>query len=95
MRDLIATQPFTYATRRLKAGDYFTAQTSRDARVLLALRKVKIATEKPSTATEPEAVEGAEIQTLRANYERMFGKRPFMGWDAEKLREKLSELSQD
>lgn len=32
-----------------------------------------------------------EITLLRAEYERVLGKRPFMGWDESKLREKIAE----
>jgi hypothetical protein len=45
MPDLIATKSLRYATRRLMAGDEFTAN-ARDARVLIAIKK---ATAKPDT----------------------------------------------
>lgn len=32
-----------------------------------------------------------EMTLLRAEYERVLGKRPFMGWDEAKLREKIAE----
>lgn len=32
-----------------------------------------------------------ELTLLRAEYERVVGKRPFMGWDEAKLREKIAE----
>lgn len=32
-----------------------------------------------------------EITLLRAEYERVMGKRPFMGWDEAKLREKIAQ----
>jgi len=32
-----------------------------------------------------------ETAALRADYERIVGKRPFMGWDAEMLRAKIAE----
>jgi hypothetical protein len=31
---------------------------------------------------------------LRAEYELLYGKRPFMGWDAEKLEAKIAEWKQ-
>jgi hypothetical protein len=37
MRDLQAVKSFVYANRRLQAGDYFTARTTGDARVLVAI----------------------------------------------------------
>jgi hypothetical protein len=34
-----------------------------------------------------------ETAALRAEYERVIGKRPFMGWDAGKLREKIEAFT--
>jgi hypothetical protein len=34
-----------------------------------------------------------ETAALRAEYERVIGKRPFMGWDAAKLREKIEAFA--
>ena len=34
-----------------------------------------------------------ETAALRAEYERVIGKRPFMGWDAGKLREKIEAFA--
>lgn len=31
-----------------------------------------------------------DIKALRAEYEARFGKRPFMGWDADELRERMA-----
>ena len=43
-------------------------------------------------AVKPAAVpQHDEITLLRAEYERVLGKRPFMGWDEAKLREKIAE----
>lgn len=36
-----------------------------------------------------EAPEG-DVKALRADYQEKFGKRPFPGWDADTLREKLA-----
>ena len=33
-----------------------------------------------------------EMAALRAEYEDLAGKRPFMGWDAETLRAKITEM---
>lgn len=49
-------------------------------------------------ADDPRAVvlKGAttdDMGALRATYEAKFGKRPFMGWDAEKLRSMIGEAS--
>lgn len=79
---MIATKDLMYATRRLKADDGFEASRS-DARVLSALGRARLV-EEPT----PEPVD--ERVALRAAYEDKFGKRPYMGWDAETLREKVS-----
>lgn len=85
MRDLIATRPLTYATRRLQAGDTFTPRSAKDAKVLIALRKAKAAgQDQPGDGED-------DLTALRARYASVFGKRPFMGWDADKLREKIAE----
>lgn len=44
MRDLQAVKSFVYANRRLQAGDYFTARTSGDARVLVAIGSARCQT---------------------------------------------------
>lgn len=49
--DLIATRPLTYGTRRLKAGDPFTASRT-NGRVLVAINKAKLATEKDAAPEE-------------------------------------------
>lgn len=83
MRDLIAIKPLTYATRRLKAGEYFTARSDRDARVLVAMRKAKAGT------ANSESVGDADLKSMRAEYERVLGKKPYHGWTAEQLLEKI------
>lgn len=57
----------------------------------------------PGAAQEPqgESTDGGgeegggetqnEVADLRAQYETAFGKKPFMGWDAETLRAKIAE----
>ncbi|MBO9589073.1 hypothetical protein [Devosia sp.] len=40
MKELIAAKSMTYATRRLSAGDLFTA-SNRDARILTALKRAR------------------------------------------------------
>lgn len=52
MTELTAKSSFTYATRRLQAGDTFEAST-RDARVLIAIKKASLPD--PKQAAKPEA----------------------------------------
>jgi hypothetical protein len=83
MADLIATKSMTYNTRRLMAGDLFQAKP-RDARVLTAIGKARLAGE------APKAAELEDIAAVRAEYEQIVGKRPFNGWDVATLREKMA-----
>lgn len=101
-----ATKAMTYATRRLKADDEFQA-TRRDARVLNAIGRATYATRdvvaapskrdpldhdgdgRKGGSKKPEQT--GELPGLRAEYEKAVGKRPFMGWDADTLREKIAE----
>lgn len=69
----------TYMDRALRASD------PRYARVLerLGYRRSDM------QAAEPvEPVD--EMAELRAEYERVIGRRPFMGWDAATLRQKIA-----
>lgn len=84
MRDLIATKSLTYATRRLKAGDGFTVRSDRDARVLIALRKAKVGVVKEESDSD-----NADLRSMRAEYERVIGKKPYHGWTSEQLLEKI------
>lgn len=83
MADLIATKSLQYATRRLMPGDAFTANNERDARILCGIGKARRAPEKAATKDD--------LAELRAEYQDKFGKRPFHGWDADTLREKIAE----
>lgn len=45
----------------------------------------------PTTSLEPEVTAAAgDMADLRAQYERVVGKKPFNGWDADTLREKMA-----
>lgn len=96
MTDMIARKAMPYKTRRLLPGDPFT--TSRqDARALNAIGKARYATrdmvaddERPARAPAPARAPTDERPALRAAYETKFGKKPFGGWSAEVLREKLT-----
>lgn len=46
----------------------------------------------PAKAAKPAPSGDDETTTLRAEYEAKAGKRPFMGWDADKLRDKIAAL---
>lgn len=56
MPKMIATKSMTYATRRLSAGDPFTARSRADAGVLVALGKARRGDDEP---TAPKKVRAA------------------------------------
>lgn len=81
MRNLIATKPLTYATRRLKAGDGFTARSDRDARILIAIRKARVA---------PDGVEpSTDLEDLREAYRDLKRDEPDKRWGAARLKREL------
>lgn len=81
-----------YYDRALKTSD------KRYARVFekMGYMRRDMVADKPA---DPPAVQphDDEITALRAEYERVVGKRPFMGWGVDKLREKIeaAEESED
>lgn len=101
-----ATAAMTYGTRRLKAGDEFVT-TPRDARILAAIGKAKyvtremravdpvVAEPEPVSAPEPYPAPVEDIADVRAAYERVVGRKPFMGWDIDTLRQKMAEAGGD
>lgn len=101
---LRATREFRYNTRRLLAGDEFTA-SRRDGKVLVAIRKATAIRETADVPPPPPAVAeqigqafgplpSDELKALRQEYETRLGKRPFPGWSAEQLREKIAAANQ-
>jgi hypothetical protein len=99
MNLLRATKHFPYNNRRLLPGDTFEAN-DRDARLLLAVRKAE-RVRKPVDLPPPPPDVAAKIvdavgkpedalQRLRAEYEAVLGKRPYYGWDAAALTEKIN-----
>lgn len=94
---LYATKPQRYGTRALKAGDPFPDNAQRHRRVLLALGRAREG-EAPAEAPEPQKAAppaGDEIAVVRAEYERTVGKRPFMGWDIDTLRQKIADAKSE
>lgn len=88
-----------YGTRMMTAGEPLTL-SGPAARLALALGKV---TDKRPRAARPQLDHdqngheggsikqtGDDITALRAAYQTKFDKRPFNGWDAATLREKLA-----
>lgn len=76
-----------YMNRALQSSD------ARFARILgkLGYGRRDMQTE-DSVSVKPAAVpQHDEMTLLRAEYERMLGKRPYMGWGEATLREKIAE----
>jgi len=82
-KKMIANRPMTYGTRRLKADDEFTA-SRRDAALLVRIGRARY-----GAAAEAKPVE--DMTELRRLYQEKVGKRPFPGWDAAELRERMAE----
>lgn len=89
MSNLIATKALTYRTRRLVAGDLFEARP-RDARLLVAIGKARDAAVGAQPVRKPAPAANTAVAPLRAEYERVVGKKPFNGWDAATLQEKIA-----
>lgn len=70
----------TYMDRALRAQD------PRYARILTKLGYAR----RDMAAEEPKP---DELSALREQYQAMVGKRPFMGWDADTLRQKIAEAN--
>lgn len=84
--DMIAKRPMTYATRRLQAGDAFSASNA-NGRVLAAIGKAEIV----SGPAEAGTGDAGNLSDLRAQYQQKFDKKAYHGWDAATLTQKLAE----
>ena len=69
MPELIATRAYRYGGRALQPGDPFEA-SSRDARLLKAIRKAKAAPEVVASDEEPSGDEAAQVSRGRGRYQR-------------------------
>jgi hypothetical protein len=73
------------------------AVKSRDPRFRRVLEKLGYGTRAMQAESMVEAVAEPEtsedIADIRAEYERLIGRRPFMGWDIETLRAKIDEAN--
>jgi len=95
-KSMIATRPMTYGTRRLKAGDGFTA-ASRDADLLQRLGRARYVEAEPLGHDQDGKKGGSkapkkadDLKELRKQYQEVVGKKPFAGWDAETLKSKIA-----
>ena len=87
MRNLVALKKFRFGRLVLEVGDHFEARDGQ-AKVLRALGRAADTSEKDfAPIDEPRTNERAE---LREEYMRVYGKRPFMGWDEGELRNRIA-----
>lgn len=87
---MIANKRMYYGTRMLKAGDPFEANPG-VARIYAKVGRARLAAPakvEPVPVLKVPPHDG--LVMARAEYERLFGKRPYMGWDEAMLREKIS-----
>lgn len=85
--------PRGYSTRMMMPGETFQALKPLDERALLLSKRVVV--ERPMADIPPPPKEvvakASGIADLRAEYEEVFGKKPFNGWSADTLAAKLAE----
>jgi hypothetical protein len=81
-----------YMTRAMKSKD------PRYARILSRLgynrRDMVAADVQAGQKTQSEARADDDLTSLRADYQEAVGKKPYHGWDAETLREKIAEAKE-
>ena len=87
---MIANKRMSYATRMLKAGDPFEAKPIH-ARLFAKVGRARLADPAKVKTAEPLKVPPhGGLVMARAEYERVFGKRPHMAWNEAALREKIA-----
>lgn len=83
----------------MKHSSYMTrAMKARDPRFATILGKLgyertdmQSADAKPKRKASPKPAAVSDIKVLRAEYQKVVGKRPFNGWDADTLKAKIDE----
>lgn len=95
---MCAMKAFKYATRHLTPGEVFEVKSRKDSRILRAMNRAAEYVEiedSPMVAPEPEPEKVEDLAAVRAEYEATVGRRPFMGWDADTLRQKIADHRAD
>jgi hypothetical protein len=97
---MVARKAMKYRTRMLQAGDEFRVKNEREAKVLAHLKRaertdnpnVRVALDdaRATVGMAPVSKDSEDIKAVRDEYEAVFGKRPFNGWDIDTLREKIA-----
>lgn len=79
-----------YASQRRYPGDKFEIDPKHFSKVWMAGLDGESGPPPVPEAPAEVTAEPTELDALRAQYVEKFGKKPFHGWDAEKLKEKLA-----
>ena len=74
-------------------GYYHRALKAADRRYRQAFERMGYGRRDLRAAEAPKPAEADDMAELRAEYQRVVGKRPYMGWDAATLREKMAEVT--
>jgi len=88
---MIANKRMYYATRMLQPGERFEAKPAA-ARLFAKVGRARHADAPAVKAapTYPKVPPHDAVTLARAEYERVFGKRPHMGWDVAELRKRIA-----
>lgn len=89
-KEVYPTRTGRYGTRMLTAGEPVLV-SGPTARAMIALgRAADEAPQRVKVAKQPEPEPVDDLAVLRAEYQAKLGKRPFNGWNADTLREKIA-----
>lgn len=90
---MIASKPFRYGTRALRAGDVFEVG-ARDARVLVAIKRATEYAERPlaDVPAPPADLPEPDLDELREKA-RSVGLKTDRRWSAETLERKIAEAA--
>lgn len=99
-KNLIATKPLKYGTRRLMPGDPFEA-SARDARLLIAVKKAREgdARETAELPPIPPALKkkvstplvDEPLTALRTEYKAIVGRAAYHGWGVDDLKQRIAD----
>lgn len=102
-KKIVASKSMRYGTRMLQAGDTFDAK-ERDARLLIAIGRAKLAPDEPAPVVQPptpaqvDAIRSVVepsiplIEALRNEYRERTGAEPPKQWGIPKLTKEVSDL---
>lgn len=104
MPKYITTVARYYNNRRLKAGDELVGVSPRDGNLMVKIGRAALVPDAlapssfkiPPPPEPPVSAQPADsLATVRAEYERIVGKRSFHGWDEAELRKRIADHDSD